>query len=175
MQKIELLPGSRKTLDSLLRELSYIREEISRVQREINELGNTQRDNDTIEHLQSIPGVGPIVSAAFYYEIFRPERFPRSEELGRYLGLAPVPRQSGESKGRARRVPSGQRILRSILVQAAWRWRDADAWASQYYNRILSHCGLSQKAIVALARKLAVIMWRIILENRPYRPGCIVS
>lgn len=171
LEDLDLLPAYRQTLASLLRELSYIQGELRLVAHDIANNRNNQRENEILQNLQTVPGVGPVVSATFLREIFRPERFPRGEELGRYLGLAPVPRQSGESKRRSRCVPSGQKILRGVLVQAAWRWRSADRWAYDYFNRILSHCGLAQKAITALARKLAIVLWRISLENRPYRPG----
>jgi transposase len=171
LRSMPIMPAYRKTMDSLLRELAFLKNEIKSVEKEITQC-DTPKEKEIIGNLQTAPGVGPVVSATFYREIFRPERFPRSEEIGRYLGLAPVPRQSGESKGRARRIPSGQRILRGILVQAAWRWRSIDAGAAQYYSRIMSRCGLAQKAIVALSRKLAIILWRICIENRPYRPAC---
>jgi len=175
LETLELLSACRQTLQSLLRELSYVQNELRIVELDIAKSCTMQREGEILQNLQTVPGVGPVVSATFHREIFRPERFPRGEELGRYLGLSPVPRQSGESKGRARRIPSGQKVLRGILVQAAWRWRSADSWASEYYNRILSHCGLAQKAITALARKLAIILWRIILENRPYRQNIATS
>jgi hypothetical protein len=55
------------------------------------------------------------------------------------------------------------------LIEAAWRLLSKEEWASKFYHRILNNSGNAQKAIVALARKLAVILWRLWLENRPYQ------
>lgn len=171
LETLELSLEARRTLDSLLRELSFVREELRAVERNISEFCEQPKDHEVIRHLQTVPGVGPVVSATFRQEIFRPERFERAEELAKYLGLAPVPRQSGESKGRARLMPTGQKVLRSLLVEAAWRWKSVDPWAQECYKNLLGRCGLAQKAICALARRLAIVLWRISIENRAYYPG----
>lgn len=168
---LELPLEARRTLDSLLRELAFVREELRTVERQIAELCEQPKDNEVIRHLQTVPGVGPVVSATFRQELFRPERFERAEELAKYLGLAPVPRQSGESKSRARLMPTGQKVLRSLLVEAAWRWKSADPWAQECYRKLLGRCGLAQKAICALARRLAIVLWRISIERRAYYAG----
>jgi hypothetical protein len=60
--------------------------------------------------------------------------------------------------------------LRSLLIEAAWMWRTKDAKAGEVYNKLLSKTGIAQKAITALARRLAIILWRLSIEQRPYRP-----
>jgi len=52
-----------------------------------------------------------------------------------------------------------------------WKWKAKDPGAEAQYRKILSRCGLVPKAISALARKLAIILWRLCLEKRLYRPG----
>jgi predicted transcriptional regulator len=49
-------------------------------------------------------------------------------------------------------------------------WRTKDAKAGELYNKLLSKTGIPQKAITALARRLAIILWRLSIEQRPYRP-----
>jgi transposase len=109
------------------------------------------------------------VATTFLCELFRPERFARAEEVASYLGLAPMVRHSGEKTPSGRLVPVGQTKLRSLLVEAAWMWRAKDDYARNLYNRFLSRMGIAQKAISALARKLAIILWRLCIEKRPYR------
>jgi len=113
--------------------------------------------------------VGLVVAAMFRLEIFSPERFRDGGELTSYLGLAPQVRQSGEGKARGKLRPVGQTKLRSLLVEAAWVWKSAAPWAEACYRRILGRCGLAQKAITAVARRLAIVLWRLCLEDRPYR------
>jgi transposase len=118
--------------------------------------------------LLTIPGVGPIVSETFVTEIYRPERFKRSEEICAYVGLAPITSQSGLSKPKAKLRHVGQRYLRSILVEAAWTTIRKDSEFASIYTKIRTKTDLAQKAIVAVARKLLIVIWRVAVENRPY-------
>jgi transposase len=109
------------------------------------------------------------IAHTFISEIFRPERFKRAEEICAYVGLAPVTSHSGAGKERAWIRPVGQRYLRSILVEAAWRLITAEEYYRDFYNRIRGRTNLPQKAVAAVARKLLVLLWRIAIEGRPYR------
>lgn len=169
LDSTELEADGLRTLRSLIRELRFMQGELSEVEREIAFMHNDGLHRDIIENLRTVPGVGPIVSATFRHEIFSPDRFSRGEEVAKYIGLAPTAHESGETKHRARIIPTGQKTLRSLLVEAAWRWQSADPWAREAYHKRLSRCGLPQKAIVSLARRLAIILWRICVEHRPYR------
>lgn len=166
------LPGRAKvSLDSLVRELRFLEKELRRIDQELEKLARLKRHRARASALRSIPGVGPVAAMAFCLELFNPRRFNRPEEVASYLGLAPTVRQSGEGQARGRLIPTGQKRLRSILVEAAWTWKRHDPQAKEIYNRILARCGVAQKAICALARRLAVIMWRLTLEQRPYQPA----
>ncbi|MGA2333244.1 MAG: hypothetical protein ABSG75_15950 [Syntrophales bacterium] len=50
------------------------------------------------------------------------------------------------------------------MIEAAWMWRQYDPYARDLYNRFLGRMGIAQKAIAAVARKLAVILWRLYVE-----------
>ena len=82
-------------------------------------------------------------------------------------------RHSGEKTPSGRLRPVGQTRLRSLLIEAAWAWRQYDPYARELYHQFLSRMGIAQKAIVAVARRLAVILWRLYVERRPYRPAVI--
>ncbi len=58
----------------------------------------------------------------------------------------------------------GRKRLRSILVEAAWQWTWRDPEAKELYNRHFAMHGIGQKAIVAVARKLAIKLWRLAME-----------
>jgi len=167
-----ILPGrARITLRSMIRELRFVAKELGRIDQELKRMAALKRHRKKVSTLRTIPGVGPVAAVAFCLEIFSPKRFNRPEEIASYLGLAPTVRQSGEGKKRGRIVPTGQKRLRSILVEAAWTFKRYDPGAREFYNRILAKTGVAQKAICALARKLAIIMWRLCLEQRSYRPA----
>ncbi len=164
LETISMLPDLRVTLDSLLRQLNRFEEEKKLLEKSVK---STLPPKD--DFLQTVPGVGPITSATFRAELFSPDRFERSEKLTSFIGLAPVDNKSGQGQGKSRLVPCGQGRLRSMLVEAAWVLRGKEKWASKFYDNVLRRSGKFQKAIMALARKLAIILWRLWLEGRPYR------
>ena len=158
------------TLESYLRELTFTQEELRRIEHQLKSLAKTEELASTMTCLQSVPGVGPVVATTFAMELFRPERFKRPEEVASYLGLAPVVRHSGNKTPSGRLVPVGQTRLRSLLIEAAWIWKTKDDYANALYCRLLGKTGIAQKAIAAVARRLAIILWRLCTEQRMYRP-----
>lgn len=172
-EQIAALPletESRLTIDSHLRELNFLQDELSRVTDQLNQINLAPNHRAVIKALTTVPGVGKIVATTFHTELFQPERFSRQEEVVSYLGLAPTVRQSGERTPRGYLAPVGQTRLRSLLIEAAWIWRGRDSYAREHYNKLVSRTGIPQKAIAALARRLAIILWRLSIEQRAYRP-----
>ncbi|MHC2296199.1 IS110 family RNA-guided transposase [Rhizobium mongolense] len=121
------------------------------------------RNDVTCRRLMTIPGVGPVVALGFVSTIDIPGRFKNSKAVGPALGLTPVLNQSGESNRVGRVSLCGDTMMRTLLYEAAqvmltvvrkWSW--LKAWAMNIAKR-RGH----QKAIVALARRLAVIMHRM--------------
>lgn len=171
LESLDLEPAVRDTLGSHLRELDFQTGELRRVEAKLAELLRDERHAETTRCLRTAPGIGLIVAETFRLELFRPERFAHAGQVASYVGLAPTVRQSGERQGRGRIMPVGQRRLRSLLVEAAWIWVQRDAGAKALYGRLLGRMGITQKkAIAAMARRLVVILWRLSVEQRPYRP-----
>ncbi|SPF30210.1 hypothetical protein POI8812_02545 [Pontivivens insulae] len=125
----------------------------------------------TFERLTSIVGGGETAASNFLAELFSPERFNRPEEVTSYLGLAPVVSQSGGTAARARIRPVGQKRLPGILIEAAWQWIWRDPEAKELNNRHFVRHGIGQKAIVAVAPKLAIKLWRLAVETQPTPMG----
>lgn len=167
--ELSMEPMARLTMESYLRELSFQQSELRMVESQLKEMVKSAELCQSVAYLQSVPGVGPTVATSFAMEMFRPTRFKRSEEVASYLGLAPVVRHSGGRTPSGRLVPVGQTRLRSLLIEAAWMWKAKDAAAADLYSRLLAKTGIAQKAIAAVARRLAIILWRLLVEQRPYR------
>ena len=119
----------------------------------------------------TIPGVGPVVSLAFSSTIDVPARFKNSKAVGPALGLTPVLNQSGESHRVGRVSLCGDGMMRTLLYEAAqvmltrvqkWSW--LKAWAMAIAKR-----RGQQRAIVALARRLAVVMHRMWSDGTEFR------
>jgi transposase len=121
------------------------------------------KNNPLARRLTSIPGVGPIVSLSFIATIDDEARFRKATDVGAYLGLTPRRYQSGETDWSGRISKRGDGAMRkllyeaaNILIQRVSRFSPLKAWAM----RLVARRGM-KKAIVATARKLAVIMTRI--------------
>ncbi|NRP70895.1 hypothetical protein ILFOPFJJ_01777 [Ensifer psoraleae] len=127
--------------------------------------------DETCRRLMSIPGVGPVTSMAYTATIDIPQRFRNSKAVGPILGLTPVLHESGESRRIGRITLCGDGLLRSLLYESAqvlltratkWSW--LKAWAMNVAKR-----RGARNAIVALARRLAVIMHRIWVDGTQFR------
>jgi len=166
--KLPMLAGAKMTLRSLVRELIFLEKEKKQIERQLEHISSQARHSKEISCLQSVQGVGAITAATFRLELFDPERFQNVGEVVSLLGLAPMVRQSGEGKARGKLRPVGQKRLRSLLIEAAWGWKSRDSAAAARYGKVLARCGTPQKAICALARHLAGILWRLLVEKRHY-------
>lgn len=173
LQSLELNPGLEETLKSTVRRLEWLQHERKGVEARLEVLIKEQGLETRFRFLRSVPGVGPIVAATYLLEVFNLERFEKAEDLTGYLGLAPVVSQSGNGRGKASLRQVGQSRLRSLLIEAAWIFKRKDQAAGAFYNRILSRTGNFAKAICVVARKLAIVMWRVALEGRCYKPSTI--
>jgi transposase len=129
------------------------------------------RDDGVCRRLTTIPGVGPIVALAYSATIDIPARFRNSKAVGPVLGLTPVLNQSGENSRVGRISQCGDAMMRTLPYEAAQtmltrttRWSWLKAWAMNIAKR-----RGKQKAIVALARRLAVIMHRIWSDGTHFR------
>lgn len=121
--------------------------------------------------LMTVPGVGPVTALAFIATIDDPERFADSRSVGAYLGLTSRRYQSGEMDYSGRISKHGDDMLRHLLYEAAnslltvvRRAHPLKDWARRIRKR-RSH----KKACVALARKLAVILHRMLVTGETFR------
>jgi transposase len=129
------------------------------------------RDDDVCRRLMTVPGVGPVVALTYRATVDVPARFRNSKAVGAVFGLTPSKYQSGEVERTGAISRCGDEMMRMMLYEAAqivlvrstkWSW--LKAWAM----KIARHRGL-KKAIVALARRLAVIMHRIWVDGTEFR------
>jgi transposase len=129
------------------------------------------RDDDVCRRLMTVPGVGPVVALTYRVTVDVPARFRNSKAVGAVFGLTPAKYQSGEIDRTGAISRCGDEMMRMMLYEAAqsmlvraakWSW--LKAWAM----KIARHRGM-KKAIVALARRLAVIMHRIWVDGTDFR------
>jgi transposase len=162
-------PVVRDLLEGLLRTLAALRDQRRVFDRQ---LAKFARENETCRRLTSAPGVGPLTAIAFAAAVEDPSRFRRASDVGAYLGLTPKRYQSGEVDIGGRISKCGGRLTRSLLFEAAsvilYRTR-GDLGLRDWAPRLAARSG-DWKAGVALARKLAVILFRMMRDGTGFEP-----
>jgi transposase len=143
---------------------------VRRALREQRRLLAIVRDDEVCRRLMTTPGVGPVVALTYRATVDVPARFRKSKSVGAVFGLTCSKYQSGEIDWSGRISRCGDEMMRVMLYEAAqsmlrskkWSW--LKAWAMQIARRR----GM-KKAIVALARRLAVVLHRIWVDGTEFR------
>jgi transposase len=165
---VENLPDLTVLVEPLLIVRRVLREQIAVLHRRLLAI---VRDDEVCRRLMTVPGVGPVVALTYRATVDVPARFKNSKAVGAVFGLTPSRYQSGEIDRAGGISKCGDEMMRVMLYEAAqillvrsakWSW--LKAWAMQIARRR----GM-KKAIVALARRLAVIMHRIWVDGTEFR------
>ncbi len=165
-------------LETALRPLLEQRALLKRQLRDLDRgFAQQLRKHSVARRLSAVPGIGPITALAFVATIDDPARFRNDRQVGDYLGLAPGIYQSGDVERIGRITRQGDVLLRTLLVEAAnailyrckqnWAWKD---WALRLKER-----KGSGKARVALARRLAGLLWKLWRDNVPFAPRLVAT
>src|SRR6204780_3359378 len=165
---VENLPDLDEVVEPMLVVRRTLREQIVILHRRLLAI---VRDDEVCRRLMTTPGVGPVVALTYRATVDVPARFRKSKSVGAVFGLTCSKYQSGEIDWSGRISRCGDEMMRVMLYEAAqvmltrtnkWSW--LKAWAMQIARRR----GM-KKAIVALARRLAVIMHRIWVDGTEFR------
>lgn len=173
LRQLSLMPQFRFCLDFMLDEFEHVKAQLVCLQKRLRKLAREERHKKTLKLMQTVPGVGPLTAIVFRTELAAPERFTDAGQISRMTGLAPGIRQSGETCREGGILRSGNSRIRTALVEAAWRWIAGDHAAAKNYHRLVRNTGSAKKAIVAMARKLGIVLWKISIEQKEYKPRVI--
>ena len=165
---IENFPDLAVLVEPLLAVRRVLREQLGILHRRLLAV---VRNDDVCRRLMTVPGVGPVVALTYRATVDVPARFRKSKAVGAVFGLTPSKYQSGEIDRTGAISRCGDEMMRTMLYEAAQsmlfhstRWSWLKAWAM----KIARHRGM-KKAVVALARRLAVIMHRIWVDGTEFR------
>ncbi len=165
---VENLPDLAELVEPLLIVRRVVREQLGILHRRLLAI---VRDDDVCRRLMTVPGVGPVVALTYRATVDVPARFRNFKVVGAVFGLTPAKYKSGENDRTGAISRCGDEMMRMMLYEAAqsmlvraakWSW--LKAWAMKIARRR----GM-KKAIVALARRLAVIMHRIWVDGTDFR------
>jgi transposase len=166
---LDLNPELRFCLDLMLDERQHALDQLERATRRVSELAKAERHRAAAAVLQTVPGVGPITAMTFRTELHEPERFGDGGQVAQMVGLAPQVVQSGLTRREGGLLKSGNARLRTVLVEAAWRWVAGDEVTARRYRQLAAATGSAKKAIVGMARRLAILLWRLSVRGESYR------
>ena len=164
-------PTLQVIAEALLRARAVLLAEFTAFERRVRQ---TARLDGKAKLLMSTPAIGPIISLTFASAIDDPSRFTSSKQAGPLFGLTPKKYQSGETDYSGRISKLGDASVREALYEAAHiiltKPIRGCAQLKSWATRIARRAGMN-KAKVALARKLAVIMLRMLKDNMPFNPA----
>jgi transposase len=169
LRELSLQPWAGRRREDLLRLLSSLDQQIGPLDQAVKEAA--QRDKMALL-LQRQPGVGPITALAFVLTIGEVSRFPRGKQVASYLGLIPRERSSAGHQRLGSISKQGNRMLRSLLVEAA---HSAIRYDPEFAREFRHRCHSKPKNVakVAAARKLAVKLYWM-LKNTKEHPESVV-
>ena len=161
-------PDLAAIVEPLLIARRVLREQLGVLHRQLLEI---VRHDEVCRRLMTTPGVGPVVALTFRATVDVPSRFISSKAVGAAFGLTPRRQQSGEIDRMEGISKCGDPLMRETLFEAALvlmthsrRW----SWLKTWGMKIARHRGM-KRAIVAVARRLAVIMHRMWMDGTEFR------
>lgn len=173
LKNLSCSPATRQRLDFQLEDLAYARRHILSALKELKLLCQDYPDIErNIHYLRSIPGIGFVTATTLMANIGNPIHLKNVNELGAFMGLVPSENSTGDTQHRGSITHLGNRTLRSMLIEVAWTTIRHDKRLNQFYSRIRAkhHPAIgARKAIVAVARKLTMIVYRILKDQREYK------
>jgi transposase len=173
VQRLEGLPTElQQTLRPLLEQIESVTEKIKESDGRIEQIARTNYPETAL--LKQVSGVGTLIALTFVLTIEDRDRFQKSRDVGCYVGLRPKRSQSGESQPQLRITKEGDVYLRKMLVQGAhyilgYRGPDTDLkrWGLQLAGQSKN---AKKRAIVAVARKLGILLHRLWVTGEVYEP-----
>jgi transposase len=167
-----LSEGAQAIIEPVLKAVEAISEQIGKYDEQLEQM---EKRYPEVKLLKQVYGVGPVISLTFVLTLDDAQRFAHSRDVGPYLGLTPKQRDSGESQPELGISKAGDGLLRSLLVQGAHcilRKGAADSDLRAWGLGKIGNGGKRAKkcAVVAVARKLAVLLHHLWVTGEVYDP-----
>jgi transposase len=160
-------------LEPVLEQIGSLTERIREYERQLETISKESYPETDL--LRQVEGIGPLTALTFVLTLEDPYRFERSRSVGAYLGLVPATDQSGDRDPQRRISKEGDEMLRKLLVGSAHYILGpfgSDSDLRRHGEKIASRGGKNAKkrAVVAVARKLSVLLHRLWISGEVYDP-----
>jgi transposase len=163
----------RPALDPLRKQIAVLSAQIQAYERQIQQIADTQFPET--QSLRTVPGVGALTALTFVLTLEDPNRFYKSRDVGSYLGLIPKQSQSGQCSPQLGISKAGDSYVRKLLVGSAQYIlgpfgpdTDLRRWGCELAKR--GGPNARKRAVVAVARKLSVLLHRLWVDQTQYQP-----
>jgi transposase len=157
--------ASRPVVQSHVAYLSFLHQAIGVLEKGIDQIAT---QTPQTQWLDSVPGIGPYLALLVASEVFDIERFGNSRRFAAYAGVAPGSWASGGKVFASHLCPNANKYLRWAFTEAVFHYITACPWAHAQYERLKRSKGW-KTARLAIARHVAVVVYHILKERRPYR------
>lgn len=169
-RKLELPPRLAASVEPILVAIGTCTTQIKEAEKPLKAAVST---NPALQHMDEVFGIGTITTVAFATTLFDPTRFADASQVSAYLGLVPREHSSGEKRSQGGITKVGNRVTRGLLIEAAWCILKSDnesvADLRQWALAIQARRG-KQRAAVALARRLARILFAMWRDGASFKP-----
>ena len=175
-QRIRELADGNPMLEAatapMLRARASLRQELAGVERLVRQMA---QDDPVCQRLMSMPGVGAVVALTYRSAVDDPSRFTSSKKVGAWVGMTPSRNQSGERDVSGGITKAGDVNLRRALCQAAtvMMHRGRSTWLRTWAAQVARRRG-GKRAMVALARRISVILHRMWVDDTDFRSDIAV-
>lgn len=160
-------PDLNFCIATLVEAIEMFDKQLKQMDKRLEEIEKSERWKKQAALLRSIPGVGALTTMVVLLEAGDVNRFERCEEFASWLGLVPTEWSSGEGQKKGSITRAGNRRIRTGLIESSWTLIRHDPVMKGVYNRICARRG-SAVAIVAVARRLALIIRAMLRDEKPY-------
>jgi len=167
-----LAPFLRRDVERMLRHHAFICEQITEVEADrrkaLSDGGNRFPHSDKVQRLEELRGIGETSATVLVAEVYH-RSFATRRHVASFVGLAPSPYKSGDMDRDRGISKAGTKLARQTFVELAWFWLryQPESQLSLWWNERFANQGMRGRkvGIVALARKLAIALWRFLEEG----------
>lgn len=171
--EMDLSASLRFSMQNMFAELKMLCDLKKKTVEQLKSLADRPRYKRAVTILKSAPGIGTLTAVRLVLEWGDVSRFKRKEDFNAYLGMIPSEYSTGEKIRLGHITKQGSSCVRSWLVEAAWLAKSRDPVLLKKYRDVLSRTNSSKKAIVAVARKLAVRLRALLISGEEYQVGVV--
>jgi transposase len=171
--EIEFESTAKLSIDVLLTQATELRKQLLNVNRQIRILSKSERYNENVSLLLSVPGIGLTTAMTILTELENINRFHNLDELCGFIGLVPSTRDSGNKESIRNITPRGHHVMRKTIIESSWiAIRTDPVLCRSYYE----YCKRMEpnKAIIRIAKKLISRIKFVLTEKQKYQ-HCIVK